>query len=117
MKTRGAVELGLRGQQEMPCMREKRVLSRGRGRGRVVGMVAAGHPRAQGAAGAAAGAAPHCRQVAMAQGAGRSAAERAAQDKAVGATEANGSRCTLPAGALHLLMGMPNASSIVSTAP
>ncbi|KAH7979946.1 hypothetical protein HPB49_012100 [Dermacentor silvarum] len=71
----------------------------------------------KGAAGAAAGAAPHCRQVAMAQGAGRSAAERAAQDKAVGATEANGSRCTLPAGALHLLMGMPNASSIVSTAP
>lgn len=91
------------------------------GGGRVVGVVApppSGRPGAQGAAGAAAGAAAHRGQVAVAQGAGGSAAERAAQDKAVGATEAN-RRAALPTatGALHLFRGMPNASSIVSTAP
>lgn len=93
----------------------------GGGGGGGLGMVPAtpgGRPGAEGAAGAAAGAAAHCGQVAVAQGAGGSAAERAAQDKAVGATEAN-RRAALPTatGALHLFRGMPNASSIVSTAP
>lgn len=81
-------------------------------RRRVVYMVAAGHPGAEGAAGAATGAATHSGQVPMAQGSGRGTAHGAARGKAVRPAEAQphvGDR-------LHLPMGMPKASRAVSIA-
>lgn len=73
--------------------------------------VAAGHPGADGAAGAAAGTAPDSGQVAVAQGARRGGARGAVGGKA-------GRHMGLRHGveAVHLLMGMPKASSMLSIA-
>lgn len=73
--------------------------------------VATGHPGADRAAGATAGAAPDGDQVAVAQGTGRGATRGAVGGEA-------GRNVGLGHGieAVHLLMGMPNASSMLSIA-